>query len=257
MEQKDKTAGSFSGFVLLEEKMWDKERFKKEFEAEWKLNPVYEEGDGKTGDTCDAVIMEIGSQRVVLGYMGMPVANGEAEENAAYNYTWREAVEVTKKHTAQLIVMILGEHKDVNADGELFIKVVSTLCKQENVIGVYTNGVVYQPKFYLAMEDCLKSGIYPIMGLVWFHMVREEEGFSIYTMGMESFGKDEIEIIKVTDNPGEVRDFLISIVNYCVLDGVTLHDGETIGLTENQICKLTRSQGVYVGGMTLKLDYHE
>ena len=31
MEEKNKNAGSFSGFVLLEEKKWDKEQFKKGF----------------------------------------------------------------------------------------------------------------------------------------------------------------------------------------------------------------------------------
>lgn len=255
----EKNAGTFSGFVLLSETKWDKEQFKKDFVQDWELEPVYEEGDGKNmGDQdVDAVIMELDGQRVVLGYMGMPVPDGEAEENAAYNYMWKDAVEVTKTHKAHMIVMVMGEHENVNEDGELFVKVVSTLCKQETVIGVYTNGVVYQPEFYFAMKEFLERGMYPLMGLVWIHMVREEEGCSLYTMGMENFGKDEMEVLKTTENPGEVREFLLDIASYCIEEDVTLNDGETIGLTEDQICKITRSEGVCVEGMSLKIDYHE
>lgn len=259
MEEKNKNAGSFSGFVLLEEKKWDKEQFKKDFTEDWNLEPVYEEGDGAKEDEndTDVVIIEFNDQKVVLGYMSMPVPDGEAEKNAAYNYTWKNAVEVTKNHKAYMVVMILGEHKDVKADGELFVKVVSTFCKQENVIGVYTNGVVYQPKFYFAMKEALENDIYPLMGLVWFHLVREESGCSLYTMGMKNFGMDEMEIINTEENPIEVRDFLMEIASYCIEEEVILQDGETIGFTEEQICKITRSEGVYIGDMTLKIDYHE
>lgn len=259
MKKNNETVGTFSGFVLLEEKKWDKAQFKKDFVDDWDLQPVYEEGDEKKEDnnSVDAVIMELNGQRVVLGYMDIPVPDGEAEKNAVYNYTWKEAVEVTGKHKAHMIVMIMGEHNDVNADGELFIKVVSTLCKQKNVIGIYANGLVYQPKFYLAMEEALKMEIFPLMGLVWVHMVREDEGYSLYTIGMNNFGKDEMEVIKYNGDPIEVRDFLLDVASYCIEEDVTLRDGETIGLTAEQICKIKRSKGVYVGNKSLKIDYHE
>ena len=259
MEETNKKAGGFSGFILLEEERWDKEQFKIDFAKDWDLEPIYEEGEStKEGDSdTDVVIMELNEQRVIFGYMGIPVPDGEAEDNAAYNYMWKDAVEVTKKHKAHMVVMIVGKHNDIMEDGELFVKVVSTLCKQENVIGVYTNGVVYEPKFYFAMKECLRAGIFPIMGLVWFHMIREECGFSIYTIGMKNFGKDEMEIIKVEENPVEVRDFLMEIASYVILEDVTLCHGETIGLTEEHICKIIRSQGVYVGDMSLKIDYHK
>ena len=258
MSENREKKGNFSAFVLFKEKNWDKEQFKKDFAADWSLEPIYEEGDDtqkKDGNT-DAVIMELDGQRVVLGYMDVPVPDGEAEENAAFNYMWKDAVEVTKTHKSHMIVMILGDHEDVKEDGELFIKVVSTLCKQENVIGVYANGVVYQPSFYLAMKEALENDIYPLLGLVWFHMTRTEAGFSLYTMGMENFGLDEMEILDVTGNPIEIRGFLIDIALYCIEADVVLRDGETIGLTEEQVCKITRSEGVNVGDMTLKIDYH-
>lgn len=259
-EEYVKRKGGFSGFVLLSRKEWDKESFKKEFETAWGLKPTYDEGDDtekKGGDDCDVLILELGSQRVMIGYMGIPVPGGEAEHNAAFNYTWKEAVEVTKTHQAQLVVAILGAHEDVKRDGELFVKVVSILCRQSNAIGVYANGVVYQPQFYFAMREFIERGMFPLMGLVWFGVMAAEHGYNIYTIGMNCFGKDDMEIIGPTDNPGEVKEFLMDIASYCIDGDVTLHDGETIGLTAEQKCKITRSPGVSTEGMTLKIAYRK
>lgn len=250
--------GVFSAFVLLAQKAWDKEQFKKDFAADWGITPEYDGGDGscKVGGDCDAVILTLGSQKVALGYMGVPVPNQEAEKNAAYNYTWKEAVEVTKTHQAQILVMVLGDHEDVKKDGELFVKVVATLCRQKGALGVYNNEVVYQPEFYFAMKEFIEKGMYPVLGLVWFHVLQAEYGYSVYTMGMNRFGKDEMEIIGTAEDPKKVKDFLVQIASYCIEEDVTIRGGETIGLTGEQRCEVVRSKGAYVEGMSLKINYH-
>ena len=43
----------------------------------------------------------------------------------------------------------------------------------------------------------------------------------------------------------------------CWAEDVTLHDGETIGYTEDQDLPVTRSAGVWHSGMTLKIPYPE
>ncbi|MCM1089843.1 MAG: DUF4261 domain-containing protein [Butyrivibrio sp.] len=252
--------GAFAGFILLSDKSWDKEQFKRDLKADWGIDPEYDEGDDsydREGDGCDAMLFELGSQRVVLGYMNVPVPGGEAEENAAYNYMWQEAVEVTKTHQAQIMVAVLGEHRDIKQDGLLFVKLVSSLCKQPNAIGVYANGVVYEPKFYFAMKEFIENGMYPLMGVVWFGMLRSEKGINLYTLGMDSFGKAEMEILDVTGDFSDARDFLTNIAGYCIDQDVVLHDGETIGLTADQRCRITKSPGVSVEGETLKIAYSE
>lgn len=252
--------GIFSGFVLLSDKSWDKDKFKRDLEADWDIHPDYDEGDGSDregGDHCDALIIDYGSQRLAIGYLDMPVPGGEAEQNAAFNYTWKDAVEVTKTHQAQIIVTVLGEHADVKMDGELFVKVTASLCKQPNAIGVYANGVVYQPEFYFAMKEFIEQDMYPLLGLVWFGVLRAEHGFHVYTIGMNSFGMDEMEILGTAEDPNVVKDFLMNIAGYCIDGDVILHDGETIGLSETQRCRISRSPGVCVEGMTLKIDYNE
>ncbi|MCM1100179.1 MAG: DUF4261 domain-containing protein [Clostridium sp.] len=257
-----KDRGVFSGFVLLSDKSWDKEKFKRDFLEDWGLSPEYDEGeegadreDADREREFDAMLFEMGSQRVALGFMGMPVPNGEAEHNAAFNYTWKEAVEVTKTHKAQITVAILGAHEDVKKDGELFVKVTATLCRQTNAIAVYANGVVYQPQFYFAMKEFMEQGLYPLPGLLWLGIMRSEGGFHVYTIGMNSFGKPDMEILDVAKDPNEARDFLMNVALYCIDGDVTLKDGETVGLTARQKCKVIRSPGVCMGGTTLKIAY--
>lgn len=252
--------GAFSGFVLLSDKTWDKEQIKRDLKADWGIDPEYDEGDDsydREGDGCDAMIFELGSQRILLGFMDVPVPGGEAEQNAAYNYMWKDAVEVTKTHQAQIMVAVLGEHQDVKQDGVLFVKLVASLCKQPNAIGVYTNGVVYEPKFYFAMKEFIEKGLYPLLGLVWFGMLRSEKGIHLYTYGMNTFGKDDMEILDTTEDIQTVKDFLIDIAGYCIDQDVVLHDGETIGLSADQRCRITKSPGVCVAGETLKIAYGE
>ncbi|WMT41316.1 DUF4261 domain-containing protein [Paenibacillus sp. D2_2] len=72
---------------------------------------------------------------------------------------------------------------------------------------------------------------------------------------MRAFGKSEIEIIDSQATPGDLRDFLIDISDYVVTNNVTLRDGETIGFSEEQKLAITRSEGVYVEGDTLKIKF--
>jgi len=256
------TKGRFSGFILLSDKSWDKEQFKRDMKSDWNIltEETEDEGDEEAEEQkegCDALIFEVGTQRVMLGYMDMPIPDGEAEHNAAFNYTWKEAVEVTKTHQAQIIVAIMGEHKNLMEDGELFVKVVSVLCKQRNAIGVYANGVVYQPEFYFAMREFMQKGMFPILGLVWFGIMRTEKGYNVYTIGMKNFGKDEMEILDSGEKPQELKDFLIDVASYCIQEDVAFRDGETVGMSAKQRCRITKSPGVCVEGMTLKIAYQK
>ena len=57
--------------------------------------------------------------------------------------------------------------------------------------------------------------------------------------------------------PGDLHSFLLDLAGYVLGGDVTLHDGETIGYTEDQDLPVTRSAGVWHSGMTLKIPYPE
>jgi len=255
-EEYNDQKGHFNGFILLKDKKWHREEIKRALKEKCGLE-LEDDGEKESEEDkehVDALIFEKEGTRIVLGFIDCPVPNGEAEENAAFNYTWKEAVEVTKQHKAQIIVSVLGEHKDIQADAMLYVQVMAELCGMDNVLGIYSNGTVYQPQYFSAMKECIEKEIFPLPVLVWIALVRTEKGCSGYTIGMNNFGKDEMEIIDVNMNPNEVKGFLENIAEYCILQDVVLHDGETIGESAEERHKITRSAGVHLDGMTLKIE---
>ncbi|MMZ65570.1 hypothetical protein D1872_279800 [compost metagenome] len=118
------------------------------------------------------------------------------------------------------------------------------------------SGTVFEPRFYLDMAELLKTeDTVPLMNLVHFGLVGSEKGLSGYTCGLKAFGKDEIEVLDSPTTPAELRAFLIDISLYVVEQNVTLRDGETIGFSEEEKLPITRSEGVYVEGESLKIPF--
>ena len=91
--------------------------------------------------------------------------------------------------------------------------------------------------------------------MLWMGLYRREGGLCGYTDGLRSFGKDEIEVLDAQAEPDDLHSFLLDLSSYVLEEDVTFHDGETIGFTEGQYLPISRSAGVWHGGMTLKIPY--
>ena len=139
-----------------------------------------------------------------------PVPRGEAEENAARNYLWPEAEETVKRHRGQILVSVLSRDQDPRDAGSLQVQLVRTACKQAGVLGIYANGTVYQPEFYHEAADAMSEEL-PLLNLVWLGLYRREGGLCGYTDGLQSFGKDEIEVLDTDADPGALRSFLFDL----------------------------------------------
>ena len=254
-EERATNAQGFQAFVLLKDAKWNIEEFEKAFEEEWKITLNDHEGEAEDDDAgVSARVYEVGTMRLVLGYMDFAVPQEEAEWHAQFNYLWKEAVAVTKTHQAHILVTIMGEGTP-EEKGTLYAKAIATLCQQENTIGVYANEVVYEPRYLLAVSELIHEGKLPMFSLIWFGLGREENGISAYTCGMRCFGKDEMEIVDSNKNPSELNDMLMAIAEYVITGDVILHDGETIGFSPEQRLKIVKSEGVNVDGDSLKIIY--
>ena len=265
-QERAKKAGTFLAFVLLRELEWNFGAFEEAFDREWEIT-LDKSADGEgvddnsgeaeaAGDSVRVYGIKQGesSLQLAISYHDFPVPNEEAEENAQFNYMWKDAVEVTKTHKAHLMVAVLGTGMGTPMEkGILYTKALTTMCRQANTIGVYANEVVYEPKFFIAASEMLQSGNLPLLNLVWFGLARSEKGVSAYTCGLQNFGKDEMEILDSDKQPSELRDFLLNTAGYVIEEDVILHDGETLGYTNEQRLKLVKSAGVNVQGESLKI----
>lgn len=249
--------GVFLGFVLLEKAHWDKGRLIADLKAEWDIDVPEEDKDDRK-DNGDSLVFEAGDMIAAVSLMHGPVPGGEAEDNAENNYMWPDAVKAAQSHAAHIMVTVLGKETDVRLRGQFFVKLAAACCRQPGVLGVYTSGVVFEPSLYADMAGVMKEGELPLNNWIWFGLHRREGGVCGYTYGMDVFGKEELEVLDADADPLAVREFLVSLAGYVIGSDVTLNDGETIGFSQGDRHRITRSPGVALPDQpTLKVSFEQ
>ncbi|BFH65704.1 DUF4261 domain-containing protein [Paenibacillus azoreducens] len=254
----DDSSGIFNGFVLLNSSECDLEQIKANLLQDWDIScpPPEEEEQNAAKEKDGTLVFDVDGFMLAVSFVDAPVPDGEAEYFAQANYLWKDAVEVTKTHVAQIILAVFTRSGSPLDSAKLYTKLAASCLKLPNAIGIYTSGTVFQPELYLEFADLMKSDdMLPLLNLVHFGLVGTESGMSGYTYGLRAFGKDEIEILDSQAAPSELRDFLIDVSGYILEQDVTLRDGETIGFSAEQKLQITRSEGVYVNGDSLKIQF--
>ena len=242
-------AGTCLGFVLLSEPSWDKQQLIDDLARDWELDVQERSADG------DRLMFAAGSSKVMVSMMPGPVPNEEAQEHARMNYMWKDALTVTQSHKAHLAVAVLDKTADVRDYSTLLVKILSSCCKQDKAIALYTGNALMPPEHYVQAAQCIHSGELPVLDLVWFQLYRSQKGLCCFTSGMNRFGKDEMEVLDVEDRPAALRAFLVDIAAYLLKSDAVLVDGNTIGTSPEDKHRVTRSPGVALPGMTLKIEY--
>ena len=244
-------SNQFLGFVLLKEPVCDLSQFPEMLSERWQLKPEDVQQDGT------AVVCRCEGVLISAAYMPAPVPNGEAEDNAVFNYMWRGAVDAARQHTAHLMIAAIGKDSKPLRTGEMFVRAAETALQFPAASGFYANGTVYEPAYYIKAAQMLRDDVLPVYNLVWHGLGREEDGrLHGYTIGLRDFGKDEIEVLHVADEPAALLQFLTQISGYVIGQDVTLHDGETIGFTADQKLRITRENSLeFDGEQTLHIEY--
>ena len=245
---------ALTGFVLLNETKFNREKFLKDLKEDWKI--TLDLGDDSENKEKDMLVGNIGDIMVAVALMPAPIPNNEAIDNAKTNYRWKDAVKVAEEHKAHILVSLLGEPNLVEG-AKLYTKIISALTKQENCTGINVLGTVLNPDMYRDFTKYYEENdMFPVENMIFIGLYAAEDNkVSAYTYGMEGFGKKEMEILASSENPEDVYYFLQAIADYVITSDVILQDGETIGFTAEQKISISQSKGVAVNGTTLKLGY--
>ena len=218
----EEKAGRFGGLLLLERPRWDIIQFKEDLHRRWGVVVENEH----VSDSGNVLIFALDGCVVAICLMAGPVPGREAEEAAAGNYMWPQALEATEGHQAHLMVAVMGQLLPLPERGKLFVKVMDACCQQQGAIGVCLKGAVIQPEYYQSAAQMIREGMLPVFNWIWFGLRLREEGLCAYTCGMDAFGKDEIEILDTNADPAALRGFLSDIAS-CVLErDLMLSDGD-------------------------------
>lgn len=246
----EEKAGSFAGFILLKTGEWDFERFRRDLSDDWGVDCPRE---ALNEDASKPMVWEYDGMTAAVSLIPAPVPDGEAQRCASRNYMWREAAALAATHEAHLIAAVLPNGRTAEGAGKLFVKICAACLKQENALGVYASGTVFEPAFYLEAADMMRDGGIPVLNLVFTGLYSTEEGMNAYTCGMSAFGKKEMEVIGCGLDAAQLRDFMMQIVHYVLTENVVLQDGETIGFSEEEKLPITLSEGAAVPGESLKI----
>lgn len=245
---------AFTGFVLLKEAKFDREKFLKDLKEDWKI--TLDLGEDSENKEKDMLVGNIGDIMVAVALMPAPIPNNEAVDNAKTNYRWKDAVKVAEEHEAHILVSLLGEPNLVDG-AKLYTKIISALTKQENCTGINVLGTVLNPDMYRDFtEYYTENDMFPVENMIFIGLYGAEDNkVSAYTYGMEGFGKKEMEILASSESPEDVYYFLQAIADYVITSDVILQDGETIGFTAEQKIPISQSKGIAINGVSLKLGY--
>lgn len=241
--------GALVGFVLLREDSFDYAPFIQEMRERWGID-LSSQGEPEDG----AFVFEVNGMRVACMYVPAPVPNREAEENCRYNLIWPEAEQAVSQHQAQLILSVLNYDHPIEGHA-LFTKAASSLLQSGQAIGLYMAPAVLEAGHYTELAQTLQEDELPIPLWVFVGLYGAEQGNSAYTVGLNKFGRDELEVVESDKTPGELYEFMYMITQYLIEYDVVLRDGETIGFSEEQKLTLTRSKGIAVEGDSIKIGY--
>ena len=217
----------------------------------WKL-------DVKDVDGNDEVAtFSIDSELVALAFMPAPVPSEELESLCQFSYMWDNAETEVMEHTHHAILSVMSGDASTVDKYSLLTKINASLLRTcDTAIGVYQgSATLLVPKaVYIDFADMLNEDMLPIQLWIYIGLIQENGKTSMYSYGLAEFGKLEMEIINSDIDVNYLFDFLSNILYYIIDQDVTLLDGETIGMSEEQKLTIRESKAVYLEGDSLKIE---
>ena len=246
-EKLNKESSLRLGFVLLDSKEIDWSVFYVSMKEEWDIEVTEQPNN-------DILMVSKGDMMAALSFMPAPIPGNEATENAKNNLFWKEAVAVTEKHQAQIMISVMGEGNAIEKS-IYFTQLVSSALKMKNAIAIYFHPTVIEAEEYRSAANEIHEGRLPISNWIYFGFYQDEGKISAYTNGLDYFNKLEIEVIKTEKDLAELADMLFGIACYVVESNVELQNGETIGMSAEQKLSITLSEGVATEKESLKIGF--
>lgn len=250
-DNRESRAAHYLAFALNRERKFDANEFQNRLEADWNVSLEERKrnaGNNKKTENIHYYTSDSGVD-LFLQYVDSPIPGNEVVDNAMNNYLWPQGPVVVASHTSHVIIRVTGGNNMIER-ANFYSMVVSTLCKNPNCIGLYTNGVVYEPKMVVDACEILKKKELPILILAWVGERREGEsesswtdGNSVWTNGMGHFGMDEMEIVGSHIKPMDLQKIMFLMIDYCIKRNISFQDGEEIGLSQSVHIKVSRTKG--------------
>lgn len=185
----------------------------------------------------DSPCFETGNVMVVAGFMPGPVPGREVIESAEMSLMWPDAA-AQVGHKAHVVLFATGLNGAVPSAVEVAwgaTRVAAGMMKACDACAYYVGGasVVHKPEFVVKVAAAAAGrGAIPVP--LWVNPLVTPDGggrFSASTIGLESLGHREFEIVACKRDPRDLMAMLCGLAEYVLTNGPVLRDGETFGPT--------------------------
>jgi hypothetical protein len=189
-------------------------------------------------DSDDTLSYSFDEAVVAIAHVAAPIPSEAVEQAARQSWMWPEAGESVAGHTSHLIVTVLADERSPVERLELLSRVIVAIIEACEVAAVHWGaaGMLIEPsEFRGVVEESCEDGMPPLM--LWVNLLAsasENEGATLVTLGMQSLGLVELEVLNSKLEPADLLEFVGGVVSYLAENGPVLQDGETIGLSEDQ-----------------------
>ena len=253
-ENQEHNSNILLAMPLLRDDKVDFNRIINRLRTYWRATvTLSEDNDNEVSDTV--IVFDVNDQMVALALMPGQVPLEELTTLYPYAFLWPEAEKEVPQHKTHVIVSIMSDNAPALERYMVLTKVIESVLAETNSLGLYqgNQSLLVDTETYLGMAQALMEDSLPFLLWVFVGLRGSDDGNSLYTYGMDDFGKLEMEIIDSKQEMEELFDFLINIGCYVINGDVTFQAGETLGYTESKDARIEISPGHFLEGNTIKI----
>ena len=211
-----------------------------------KVETLPSEKAPKLGNEVSSV--KVGKIEVLIARAGFPIPKADLDYACMNSIFWPEAAQVLAKHKSHLIVTVIGEFPSPVDEGLFLTRAIAACTESYDALGVYWGHatVVHSPEFFRKYADSASTENPPV--LLWVGFLRsagEKEGtISLFTRGLNTFGRMEIEVVDSDRKPSEIFGRVADLASYLLKKGNIVEDGHTIGSDKDEKIQVRHKDSV-------------
>jgi hypothetical protein len=247
---KDKSQTILGMVLLANEDAFSYEQFVDYFEHNY-----HDLQEASGGDVAAA--FKINEEEVYLMNISAPIPFGDIEKATEHAYHWSSALEDTKDHRAHVVIALInGNHNPIKRF-RLHTQLICSVLMTSQAIGVYIGeqSLLIAKDDYLFEAQKMSDSYLPVNLWIYFGLRIVDGKSNGYTYGLKAFDKEELEVLNSDKRLFDIRELLVNITHYVLMNDINFKSKQTVGYTESQKINISYSKGTFIGGNSFKLAY--
>ncbi len=209
--------------------------------------------------TDKLLTLTIGELTAAVTLVPQPIPASQLEGPAATAWYWPDAASAFRRHHAHLLVTLIDEGGAAVKKAESLTRLTASIAAVAPSVGVFwgPGRLVHSPEAFIDQAVQMRSDNLPLFLWIDFRIEQIEAGaYRLYTTGLESLGRTELEVSRYEGSPQELLDLAYNIAHYMLDNRKVLSDGDTIGVTDDVQVTARRGPSMLGGELeVIRLDF--